>query len=313
MKAWLYRRYGGPGVLEFAEVDVPQPRRGELRLRVQAFSLNALDWKLRSGQFRLMTRGGLPRGVGYDVAGVVDEPGPQTRLARGTPVVGMLDPFGERRGAAAEFACVAESSAAVVPPGLAMQDAAALPGAGITALQALRKARRRPGQRVLVLGASGGVGSFAVLLAKLQGLEVTAVASAAGQPHLASLAPHRAIDASQQDWRRLGERFDLVLDCTGATTFRQCLPLLQPDGAYANTLPGGALFGAAAWAAITSRRRVIAVMAKPNAPDIGELAGLAAQGRLRAPVTRVGGMGDVPALLEELEAGRGRGKFVVAL
>ena len=313
MQAWIYRRYGGPEVLELARLDVPPPRRGELRLRVRAFALNPLDWKLRSGQFRILTRGGLPRGVGYDVCGTVDAAGPGTAMPEGQHVVGMIDPYASRLGAAAEYACVREDHAVALPAPLAPTDAAALPGAGLTALQALRKARIRAGQRALVVGASGGVGSFAVLLARLDGLHVSAAASAAGQEHLRGLAPDRAIDASREDWRELAERFDLVFDCTGASTFAQCRHLLARTGVYANTLPNGAMYRAALWAALTSRQRVVPVMERPVREDLAKLVALAAEGRLRVPVTRVAAMRDVPELERELEAGRGRGKFVVAL
>lgn len=311
MKAWIYRHYGGPEVLELAEVAVPVPARGELRLRVQAFALNPLDWKLRSGQFRVMTRGGLPRGVGYDVAGIVDAAGPETTLRPGEAVVAMINPYGSRLGAAAEYACVREENAVAVPPSLSAVDAAALPGAGMTALQALRKARVRAGQRALIVGASGGVGSFAVLLSLLEGLHVTAVASRGGQEHLRRLGPHRAIDRSTEDWKKVPERFDFVFDCSGSSTYAECRHLLGETGVYANTLPDGGMYLAALWARLTSSRRVIPVLERSIRADLQKLVALAAEGRLRPPVTRVASMDEVPGLELDLEAWRGRGKFVV--
>lgn len=313
MKAWIYRAYGGPEVLELAEVDTPAPARGQLRLRVGAFALNPLDWKLRSGQFRIMTRSGLPRGVGYDVAGVVDAAGAQTTLRPGEAVVGMINPYGSRLGAAAEYACVYEKHAVAIPPSLCAVDAAALPGAGLTALQTLRKGGVRAGQRVLIVGASGGVGSFAVLLSLLEGAHVTAVAGREGQEHLARMRPDRAIDRTTQDWKKLPGRFDLVFDCTGATTYAECRHLLTDGGVYANTLPNGAMYRAALWAWLTSSRRVIPVLERPIRADLQNLVTLAAEGRLRPPVTRIAAMEDVPELERELEAGHGRGKFVVRI
>lgn len=311
MKAWIYRDYGGPEVLELAEVDTPVPGRGELRLRVRAFALNPLDWKLRSGEFRVMTRGGLPRGVGYDVAGIVDAAGPRTTLRPGEAVVGMINPYGSRLGAAAEYACVREENAVAIPPSLSAVDAAALPGAGLTALQALRKARVRAGQRALIVGASGGVGSFAVLLSLLEGLHVTAVASRDGQEHLRRLGPQRVIDRSIEDWRKVSERFDLVFDCTGSSTYAECRHLLAGKGVYANTLPNGAMYLAALWARLSSSRRVIPVIERPVRADLQRLVALAADDRLRPPVTRIASMDEVPELELDLEAWRGRGKFVV--
>ncbi len=311
MKAWIYRAYGGPEVLELAEVDTPAPARGQLRLRVGAFALNPLDWKLRSGHFRLMTRGGLPRGVGYDVAGVVDAAGAQTTVRPGEAVVAMINPYASRLGAAAEYACVREKHAVAIPPSLSAVDAAALPGSGLTALQTLRKARVRAGHRALIVGASGGVGSFAVLLSLLQGLHVTAVAGREGQAHLRSLGPQRVIDRTTLDWKALPERFDVVFDCTGSSTYAECRHLLADTGVYANTLPNGAMYRASFWAALTSRRRVIPVLQRPVRADLRELVTLAAAGRLRPPVTCIASMDEVPRLMRELEAGGGRGKFVV--
>lgn len=181
----------------------------------------------------------------------------------------------------------------------------------MTALQTLRKARVRAGRRALILGASGGVGSFAVLLSLLEGLHVTAVASRDGQEHLRRLRPQRAIDRSTQDWRTVPERFDFVFDCTGSTTYAECRHLLGDAGVYANTLPDGAMYLAALWTRLASSRRVIPVLERPIRADLQELVALAAEGKLRPPVTRVASMDEVPELERELEARRGRGKFVV--
>jgi NADPH:quinone reductase-like Zn-dependent oxidoreductase len=207
--------------------------------------------------------------------------------------------------------CAAEAYATAKPPSLAFTDAASLPGAGITAVQALRDARLAAGQRVLVVGAAGGVGAFAVQLAKDAGAHVTAVASSAGQAFLATLAPYRAIDYNREDWKSLPEEFDIVFDVSGTTTYPECRHLLAPAGTYVNTLPGAALFGWSWWLKLTARERCVPVMEKPDLADLETLVGLAAAGRLRAPVTRIAAPGDVPALQREMQAGHNRGKTVV--
>jgi NADPH:quinone reductase-like Zn-dependent oxidoreductase len=313
MKAWIYRRYGGPEVLEQAEIDKPEPKGGEVRLEVVAFAMNPLDGKLRSGQLRFMTRAGLPRGTGYDVAGIVDAAGAGADLAVGEVVVGILDPYGSKWGAAADYTCLPAKDAVRLPIDVDPVAAASVPAAGITALQTLRGAGLRAGQRALIVGASGGVGSFAVPLAKLEGAHVTAVASAAGQEHLASLGADRALDRTREDWMKLGERFDLVFDCTGSTRFAQCRHLLAERGAYANVVPTAAMYGAAIVARILTRRRVIPVMRRPSRGDLERLVGLLAEGKLRPPITRIASMGNVPEIQRELEAGNGRGKIVVRL
>ncbi|MGE0358893.1 MAG: NAD(P)-dependent alcohol dehydrogenase [Burkholderiales bacterium] len=312
MKAWIYRRYGGPEVLEWAELPDPVPGRGEIVVRVVAAALNPLDWKLRAGQFKVMTLGRLPRGVGYDYAGVVEAVGEGVaRLKAGDEVVGIVNPMNSRHGAMAERVCALEANATVKPASLSFADAASLPGAGITAVQALREAGLAAGQRVLVVGASGGVGSLAVQFARIRGAHVTAVASTEGQAFLAKLGPERAIDYRREDWKALEERFDIVFDASGTSRFPECRHLLAPGGAYVHSLPGAALYCWSWWLRLTSRERCVPVMERPNLADLETLVGLAAEGRLQSVVTRVGRPEEVPALQGEMAGGHNRGKIVV--
>lgn len=312
MKAWIFGRYGGPEVLEWADLPEPSPGKGEIVVRVVAAALNPLDWKLRAGQYKAMTVGRLPRGVGYDYAGVVEATGEGvSRLKAGDAVVGIVNPVESRHAAMAERVCATEALATVKPASLSFADAASLPGAGITALQALREAGLAAGQRVLVVGAAGGVGSFAVQYAKVSGAHVTAVASTGAQAFLAGLAPDRAIDYTCLDWQALPERFDIVFDASGTSTFPASRRLLAPGGAYVNTLPGAALYCWSWWQRLTSRERCMPVMERPNREDLETLVRLAAQGRLRSVVTRIGRPEEVPELQREMAAGHNRGKIVV--
>ena len=312
MKAWIYRRYGGPEVLEWAERPDPAPGRGELGVKVVAASVNPLDWKLPAGEFRLMTLGRLPRGLGFDVAGVVDAVGEGVSGWRaGEAVVAIANPITSRLGTFAERCCVPAANAVRKPEALAFVDAAALPGSGITAVQALAEAGLAAGQRVLVLGASGGVGSFAVQLARIAGASVPAVAGAAAQAHLATRGAERCLDRSREDWRALAERFDIVFDCSGVSTLAEGRRVLAPAGAYAQILPNARFWFGAQWLRLTSRQRCILVMEKPNGEDLATLVGLAASGRLRAPVTRIAAMGEVPAVIGAMRAGHNQGKTVI--
>jgi NADPH:quinone reductase-like Zn-dependent oxidoreductase len=312
MKAWVFRRYGGPEVLEWAELPEPVPRKGEIVVRVVAAALNPLDWKLRAGQFRFMTAGRLPRGVGYDYAGVVDSVGPAvTRLKPGDAVVGMLNPLTSRNGAMAERVCATQALATPKPASLSFAEGASLPGAGITAVQALRVAWLAAGKRVLVVGASGGVGAFAVQLAKDAGAQVTAVASTDGQAFLARLAPDRTIDYQREDWKALAECFDIVFDASGTSSFPECRGLLAPGGTYVHTLPNAALFGWSWWLKLTAQERCMPVIERPNRADLETLVRLAGAGRIRSVVTRIGGPEDVPALQRAMEGGHNRGKIMV--
>lgn len=312
MKAWIFGRYGGPEVLEWAELPDPVAGKGEIVVHVVAAALNPLDWKLRAGQFKVMTAGRLPKGVGYDYAGVVESVGEGVaRLKPGDAVVGIVNPVESRNAAMAGRVCATEALATAKPAPLSFTDGASLPGAGITAVQALREARLAAGQRVLVVGAAGGVGSFVVQLARDAGAHVTAVASTAGQAFLATLSPERAIDYQREDWKALPERFDIVFDASGTSTFPEGRRLLAPGGAYVHTLPGAALYCWSWWLRLTARERCVPVMEKPNLDDLETLVRLAASGRLKSVVTRVGRPDEVPALQREMEGGHNRGKIVV--
>lgn len=312
MKAWTFARYGGPEVLEWVDLPEPVAGPGEIVVRVVAAALNPLDWKLRAGQFKVMTAGRLPRGVGYDYAGVVESVGAGvSRLGVGDAVVGIVNPTKSRNAAMAERVCATEELATVKPPSLPFTDGAALPGAGITAVQALRQAGLASGMRVIVVGAAGGVGSFVVQLAKEAGAHVTAVASTEGQDFLAGLGPDRAIDYRRQDWKALPERFDVVFDASGTSTFPGCRGLLAPGGVYVNTLPGAALYCWSWWMKFTAKERIVPVMERPNLADLETLVRLASGGRLRSVVARVARPDEVPALQREMEGGHTHGKLVV--
>lgn len=312
MKAWTFSRYGGPEVLEWVDLPDPVPGKGEIVTRVVAAALNPLDWKLRAGQYKVMTAGRLPRGVGYDYAGVVESVGEGVaRLKPGDAVVGIVNPVDSRNAAMAERVCATEALATVKPPSLTFADGASLPGAGITAVQALREANLAAGQRVLVVGAAGGVGSFAVQYARACGAHVTAVASTGGQEFLARLAPDRAIDYNREDWKALAERFDIVFDASGTSTFPQCRRLLAPGGAFVHSLPNAALYCWSWWMKLTAKERCMPVMERPNLADLETLVAMAADGRLKSVVTRVGRPDELPELQREMALGHNRGKVVV--
>ncbi len=312
MKTWIFGRYGGPEVLEWADLPEPVAGRGEIVVRVVAAALNPLDWKLRAGHFKVITAGRLPRGVGYDYAGVVEEVGEGvSRLKAGDAVVGIVDPTKSRNATMAERVCATEALATAKPPTLAFTDGASLPGAGITAVQSLREAGLAAGMKVIVVGAAGGVGSLAVQLARDAGAHVTAVASTEGQAFLSNIGADRAIDYRREDWKALPERFDIVYDASGTSTFPACRRLLAPGGAYVNTLPGAALYCWSWWLRVASAQRVVPVMERPNLADLETLVGLAAGGRLRSVVARVARPDEVPALQRGMEGGHTHGKLVV--
>ena len=233
MKAITYERYGPPEVLRLQDVERPVPKAGEVLIAVRAASLNPLDWHLlRGSPYLVRLMGGLRRpkrtGLGVDVAGRVEAVGSGvTELQLGDEV------FGSCRGALAEYACTAASALVRKPQNLTFEEAAAVPVAALTALQGLRDfGRLRPAQRVVINGAAGGVGTFAVQIAKWLGAEVTGVCSARNLELIRSLGADHAIDYARADFTRGGERYDAILDCIGNHPVSACRRALRPKGRY---------------------------------------------------------------------------------
>ena len=281
----IHRRYGGPDVLEPATVEVPVPKAGQLLVQVAATSINPIDWKRASGAYRLLMPVTFPACPGYDVAGTVAAVGPG--------VVGFA--VGQRvhariaeatGGASAQFAVVGVDVVAAMPEGMSMNEAAALPLAGMTALQALRDgaqlALSGSRERVLVVGASGGVGHVAVQIARAAGAHVVGVCSAKNAELVRGLGANDVVDYAAADPFAGHAPFDVVLDCVGgdASAWTQ---RLKKGGRYASVLPTPQLFVRSFFNGIASTRAT-PVLLKPNAADLAELDRLFAAGRLKVVV-----------------------------
>ena len=233
MKAAVYRRYGSPDVVRIEDVGKPVPKDNEVLIEVRAASVNPLDWHTMRGTpyfIRMMT--GLRRPkiarLGVDVAGQVEAVGSNvTRFKPGDPV------FGACSGAFAEYVCTRESALAAKPDNVTFEQAAAVPVAALTALQSLRdKGKIQPGQKVLINGAAGGVGTFAVQIARSFGADVTGVCSTRNVDMVRSIGADRAVDYTQEDFTRSGQRYDLILDLVGNHSLLACRRALNPKGTY---------------------------------------------------------------------------------
>lgn len=245
MKAIVHSKYGGPEVLEFKDIDRPVPKDGEVLVRVLATSLNAYDWHMLSADLFLvrLMGGGLfkpkARVPGCDIAGRIEEVGPNVAgLRPGDAVFGDIARSGG--GGLAEFALTREKLLAPMPVGLSFEEAAAAPMAALTALQGLRdKGKIRAGQKVLINGASGGVGTFAVQFAKMFGAEVTAVCSPDKMDLARSLGADRVIDYTREDFTKAGERYDLIFAANGYHPILAYKRALAAGGVY--VMVGGTL------------------------------------------------------------------------
>jgi NADPH:quinone reductase-like Zn-dependent oxidoreductase len=321
MKAIVFRRHGPPDVLSCEEIEKPTPQDGEVLIRVRAASVNPLDWHLIRGEpfiARLMagrSKSRLKR-PGVDVSGEVEAIGRNvTQFKRGDEV------FGSCRGAFAEFACARESALATKPRNATFEQAASVPIAGFTALQGLRdKGQIRPGQKVLVNGASGGVGTFAVQIAKSFGTHVTGVCSTKSVEMVRSIGADRVIDYTREDFAREGSRYDLVLDAYANHSRSECRSVLSPTGRY--VIVGGPWTGlipllaqliAAALASRFSKRKVLTLMARNRKEDLVVLRELIETGRVTPVVGRTYTLDDVPQAVRYLEEGHPGGKVVITL
>lgn len=317
MLAVRYESYGPPDVLRVAEVPEGTPAAGEVRVRVEAASLNPLDWKIREGHLRLVPIvKSPPRVTGCDFAGVIvavgGGPGPRHV---GERVFGSVSPFG-REGSCAQSCVVAADRIAPLPPGVPFDVAACLPVAAGTAVQALAdEAQLASGQRVLITGAAGGVGHFAVQYAKHRGARVVGVCGTANVGFVASLGADRVVDYRTTDVTALDETFDVVFDAANALDWRRAQRLLAPRGLYvgtAGTLGSAIVTGAGALLApLLGGTRARNVALRANAAAWARLAKLAAQGVLKPHVERRIGLAEVAAAQAAMATGHGRGKTVV--
>jgi len=344
MRAAVLTGYGGVERLELREVRRPEPGAGQLLVRVRAAGVNPIDWKIRQGQLRLLLPARFPLVLGFDVAGEVAAVGPEVaELAPGDPVFAMLD--SRHGGGYADYAVAGQAAAAPKPKALSWEEAAAVPLAALTALQALRDlGDLQPGERVAVTGAAGGVGHFAVQLAAAIGARVTAVAGPGHQDFVRRLGAQRIVDYTREDFTALdpdasggrGARdasdadsagdpggdsasYQVIFDAAGAYGFSTCEPALTAGGVYVTTRPGPASFLALLRAGLSrivdrrGARRAAVVHTRPRGSDLAGLADLIAAGRLHPAIDRIYDLDQVREAHAASQAGHRQGKIVLRL
>jgi NADPH:quinone reductase-like Zn-dependent oxidoreductase len=319
MKAIVYRGYGSPVVLACEEIEKPTPGDDEVLIKVRAASVNPLDRHIMRGRpFLLRIAFGLrkPRTrPGRDVAGQVEAIGRNvTQFKPGDEV------FGACRGSLAEYACTRESALATKPNNMTFEQAAAVPVAGLTALQGLRdKGKIQHGQKVLINGAGGGVGTFAVQIAKSFGADVTGVCSTGKVDVVRSIGADRVIDYTQQDFTQGTQRYDLIFDVAATHSLSEYRRVLNPNGAC--VLAGGAtkvrdILTSAFEVLVLSRfvsQNFVMFVAKLNKEDLTILRELMEAGKVTPVIDRRYRLSEVPEAIRYLEEGHARGKVVITL
>jgi NADPH:quinone reductase-like Zn-dependent oxidoreductase len=320
MKAIVQEGYGSPDTLKLREIETPIPRDDGVLVEVRAASVNALDWHVARGVpffIPILEAISAPKHSvrGVDLAGRVTAVGKNVaRFKPGDEVLGASD------GSFAEFTVTTEKRLAPKPAGITFEQAATLNVAGLTALQGLRnRARVSAAQRVLVHGAGGGVGTFAVQIAKWLGAHVTAVTRAGSVELVRSLGADEVIDHEAEDFTSRRDRWDVIFDIGGTRPFSRCRRVLEPDGILLAIggpagrwfAPANRLLGALVLWPVTRRRRVVPFVARSDPDDLALLASLVERGTITPVIDRRYALSETAEAVRYIGAGRVRGKVVI--
>jgi NADPH:quinone reductase-like Zn-dependent oxidoreductase len=322
MKAIVYHEYGSADVLKCEEIEKPVPKDDEVLIKMRAASVNPLDWRFMEGKPRFLRlflglrkpRLGRP---GVDVAGEVEAVGTKVRQFKPGDEV-----FGACSGAFAEYACAAASKVVLKPDNVTFEQAASVNVAGLTALQGLRdKGKIQPGSKVLVNGAAGGVGTFAVQIAKSFGAHVTGVCSTRNVDMVRSIGADEVIDYTQHDFTTSNQRYDLILDCVGNHSFSACRRVLNPKGSHIGV--GGphdpsvmdllAPIVKDLLLSLFVSQKAVMFIAKSSQDDLTLLGERIASGKLKPVIDRCYSLSEAPDAVRHVEEGHARGKVIITL
>jgi len=322
MKAIVYTKYGSPDVLEFKEVEKPAPKDDEVLVKVYAASVNAADLHmLRADPFLIRLSSGLlkPKNtiLGADIAGRVEAVGSNVKQFKpGDEVFGDISGCGW--GGFAEYVCACENALVLKPANSSFEEAAAVPMAAVTALQGLRdKGQIQSGQKVLINGASGGVGTFAVQIAKSFGAEVTAVCSTRNLDRVRSIGADQVIDYTQEDFTQNGQGYDLILAANGNRSISDYQRALGPKGTY--VMSGGSMSQLSQamlqgpWISMSGSKKMGSLLAKPNHADLTFIKELIEAGKVKPVIDRCYPLSEASEALRYLEEGHAQGKVVITV
>lgn len=314
MKAAVIYSYGAPAVLQVSEIARPSIKPDQVLVKVFASSINPIEWKMRQGMLKLLTGNRFPITLGFDVSGEVIEIGQQvTRFKPGDLIYACMDQL--TGGAYAEYAAVAETAAALKPKNMRHEEAAAIPLAGMTALQALRdEGGFKAGQNVLINGASGGVGTYAVQLAKVLGAStIVGVCSSKNASLVKRLGADLVIDYTKQDFTKDSVKYDVVFDVVGDRSLLECRSVLQPKGIYVTTQPYPGNYLKSAFSVLWPGQRYKVVLLKSKASDLDYLKAQIEAGNVRSVIDKTYSLEQIAKAHTFAEKQRTVGKSVVAI
>ena len=311
MKAAVIYEYGGPDVFRYEEIPQPEIQEDEVLVEVHAASVNPVDWKQRKGNHKLFLKARFPIVPGYDISGRIFKCGSDvTNFKDGDQIFCRLtNRFG---GAFAEYAKARESSLSLIPENMDHIHAAAIPMAGQTALQALRdKGRIKPGQKILIIGAAGGVGHYALQLAKIFGAETTAVCSSRHEKLLALLKPDHHIDYNKEDYLAGNKLYDIIFDAAGVKTFLSCKKILATEGIYITVLPRPKLLVHKIIALFTKGKKVRSLLQKSQGSDLEVLKKLVEEEKLISVIDSIHPLDKVSEAHRRAESYNTDGKIII--
>ena len=311
MKAIHYKQYGDLSQLEEVEIDRPEPTASQILVKVETSAINPIDWKLLSGSFRAIMPVKFPAIPGFDLAGEVIAVGAAiTQFKIGDRIYACQDI--KQFGTAAEYTVVEEYLADLIPEGLSAGEAAGIPLAGLTALQGLRNcAGLNAGERVLIVGGSGGVGHYAVQIAKAMDTNVTAVCSTGNVEMVRDLGADTVIDYNKQTDFATDLKYDVVLDCVVKSPYKAFAAVMQADAVYVPALPSISFIIKSYLMPLYTKRRVKPVMLKTNGKDLNFLSNLVREGKLRTIIDSSYSLNEYREAFERNQTGRTRGKIII--
>jgi len=313
MKAYIYNQYGPADVLELDDFAMPKIEADQVLVRIKAVGLNPVDYKIRSGDLKLFTGKKFPKQIGADLAGVVEKVGKNvTTFQVGDEVFGMLDAM--KGGAYAEFAAVSENALAYKPQSISFEEAAGLPVAALTALHGLHTfGKVKENMKVLVNGSSGGVGTFAVQIAKAFGAHVTAVCSTRNIAQAKELGTDEIIDYTKDNIFKTAEKYDIFFDAVGSKSFLKVRKYLNINGLYTTTLPGPSSMLTLPFVPLLGSKKLKMIMISPKNADFKTLSFMIGEEKIKTVIDKVYPFNEAVEAQEYLETGKAQGKVILSL
>ncbi|MEO6521893.1 MAG: NAD(P)-dependent alcohol dehydrogenase [Mucilaginibacter sp.] len=312
MKKIIYTKFGGPEVLQIAEVPIPAVQETTVLIKVKAVSLNPLDWKIRNGEMKLMSGSKFPKGMGIDFSGIVEETGTAvTQYKKGDEVYGILDVF--KGKALSEYIIAAEKDVAIKPRNISFEQAAAMPVVGSAALQIFKTlVSLKKGTEILINGASGGIGMFATQIAKTQGAVVTTVVGDIGVKAVKDWGADFVVNYNNEDVLKGGKQYDIVIDLSGKMPFSKAKQIMKHSSAYVHTAPGPKEIISSFFINLFSSRKYKLLMLKPSPEYLTELRGYVENG-FKIVVSKVYPFQSFEKAYTEVSNGKFIGKAVITM